>query len=358
MSLLVACLLVAAPASAEEEAIVNTAPPVVAGTAAYRETLSATPGAWTPATVTTSYQWLRDGAPVSGATASTYALGLADIGHRLAVAVTATEGEELPVVALSAPTGVVKPAAFTTKRRPSYTGVRRYGRTLVAEPGRYAPKPSTLRYRWLRDGKPVPGATTRRHRLGVDDVGTKVQLRVTIGRAGYRTTQVRSRKGLVKHRVDVRRRVTYSVVTRGRITASVKEFARLAQQTLDDPRGWRGAGISFRRVRSGGSFTLVLSQASLLPGFGYPCDSMWSCRAGRFVVINQDRWLHASPMWNIIGRSLRDYRHMVVNHETGHWLGHRHRSCGGKGRLAPVMQQQSKGLHGCRANPWPLPSER
>jgi hypothetical protein len=49
---------------------------------------------------------------------------------------------------------------------------------------------------------------------------------------------------------------------------------------------------------------------------------------------------------------------MVVDHETGHWLGHPHLSCGGRGRLAPVMMQQSKGLDGCRHNPWPLASER
>jgi hypothetical protein len=48
---------------------------------------------------------------------------------------------------------------------------------------------------------------------------------------------------------------------------------------------------------------------------------------------------------------------MVIDHETGHWIGFGHSYCSGAGRLAPVMMQQSKGLLGCATNPWPLPGE-
>jgi hypothetical protein len=85
---------------------------------------------------------------------------------------------------------------------------------------------------------------------------------------------------------------------------------------------------------------------------------MWSCRSGDNVVINEDRWLGASPSWNEAGARLRDYRHMVVNHETGHWLGYGHSACRSPGAPAAVMQQQSMSLQGCAANPWPLPAER
>jgi len=68
--------------------------------------------------------------------------------------------------------------------------------------------------------------------------------------------------------------------------------------------------------------------------------------------------LHATTTWTANNRSLRDYRHLVVNHETGHWLGFGHAYCGGPGQLAPVMQQQSISLQGCKPNPWPLASER
>lgn len=154
--------------------------------------------------------------------------------------------------------------------------------------------------------------------------------------------------------IPVRRRVTYSVATRGRITTSLAQFRKQAQQTYADPRGWRYGGVQFRRVRRGGDFTLVLAAAGTVPSFSSSCSSMWSCRVGRFVIINQDRWKHASPAWNSAGRSLRDYRHLVVNHETGHWLGRGHASCPPGGGPAPVMMQQSKGTGACTFNPWPL----
>jgi hypothetical protein len=150
--------------------------------------------------------------------------------------------------------------------------------------------------------------------------------------------------------------VTYDVSTKGAVTASFSEFKLLANQTLNDPRGWSRMNVRFVEVVNGGQFSLVLAEASQVGA--YPgCSSDYSCRTGRLVLINQDRWMGATPSWNQAGGSLRDYRHMVVNHETGHWLGHGHTSCGGAGQAAPVMQQQSIDLQGCSFNPWPLAGE-
>lgn len=150
--------------------------------------------------------------------------------------------------------------------------------------------------------------------------------------------------------------ITYTISKNGS-TADVNEFATLANATLNDSRGWSRLGAKFKQVPSGGMFNLVLSQASLLPTYSSGCSVDWSCRAGNNVVINTDRWSGASSAWNSGGGTLRDYRHMVVNHEVGHWLGHDHASCGGSGQPAPLMQQQSIDLMGCTFNPWPLASE-
>lgn len=151
--------------------------------------------------------------------------------------------------------------------------------------------------------------------------------------------------------------VTYDVMTRGAVRANVAEFKAQANATLNDSRGWARLGVSFQEVSSGGTFTLVLAAANQMTSFSPGCGSEYSCRAGRYVIINQERWLGATPSWNNAGGSLRNYRHMVINHETGHWLGHDHASCSAAGGSAAVMQQQSIDLQGCKFNPWPLKGE-
>ena len=152
--------------------------------------------------------------------------------------------------------------------------------------------------------------------------------------------------------------VSYQVQTKGIVGSSLENFASQAAETYADARGWSQLGVTFKRVQSGGAFTLILSQAALMTTFSATgCDTTYSCNVGNYVIINNDRWQNATPSWNATGGSLRNYRHMVINHETGHWLGHGHQMCGGAGQLAPVMQQQSINLQGCKFNPWPLTSE-
>lgn len=351
-----ASLLVAPPAFADD--VVNTEPPSVVGEPVYGEVLTAVEGSWTPDGVTFTYQWLRDGARVAGATSRRYRLVQGDLGHRMSVRVIAHDADGHRDNALTPATRRVARRPMTNTARPAVEGVQRFGRTVSATAGRWSTAPDTVRYQWLRDGRAIRGATRRTYTFAPADVGTRVRVQVTAYATGYRPAAAGSPdRGEVRHRRDVRRVVTYVVRTNGRITANLGEFARQAAETYADARGWRGRGVEFRRVRSGGSFTLVLAQAATVPSYSSGCSSEWSCRVGRYVIINQTRWLNASPAWNAVGRSRRDYRHMVVNHETGHWLGKGHARCPGKGRLAPVMMQQSKGTQGCRFNPWPTLGE-
>ena len=154
--------------------------------------------------------------------------------------------------------------------------------------------------------------------------------------------------------LDVFRLHTYSVTTRGRVRADLAVFRSVVAATYADPHGWLRAHHRFREVPRGGDYMVVLSQASHLPAFSWECSTTYSCRVGRYVIINQDRWQRGSRHFP---GDLLTYRRMLVNHETGHWLGQGHADCPRPGAPAPVMQQQSKGMQGCRPNPWPLPRE-
>lgn len=154
------------------------------------------------------------------------------------------------------------------------------------------------------------------------------------------------------------REVQYHVETRGNVTADVDEFKSVLAATLNDSRGWSRLGVRFVEVPAGGELTAVLSESSQMTTFSETgCDIFVSCTVGDYIIINQDRWLGGSKAWNATGSSLDDYRRMVINHETGHWLGHGHLACRGEGQPAGVMQQQTINMQGCEPNPWPLQQE-
>ena len=153
--------------------------------------------------------------------------------------------------------------------------------------------------------------------------------------------------------------ITYDISSRGVVKGDLEEFRKLVAEFYADPRGWIRAGVKFKEVESGGQLHVVLGSGAKVKALAPTiCSDKLSCQVGTVAIINDDRWMNASDSYNALGLSLLDYRRMVVNHETGHYLGHGHIvNCETNSGLAPVMLQQSTGLRGCKPNPWPLPSE-
>ncbi|WP_372339001.1 DUF3152 domain-containing protein [Actinoplanes sp. RD1] len=134
----------------------------------------------------------------------------------------------------------------------------------------------------------------------------------------------------------------------------VDTFASTVTATLSASRGWTAGGRwRLQRVGPGApyDFTIYLATPRTRDQLcGDTPDGYTSCRNGDKVVLNVARWVKGVPRF---GAGLTTYRQYMVNHEVGHRLGQGHELCPKPGEPAPVMQQQTLGLHGCAANPWP-----
>ena len=202
-------------------ALSSTGTPAVTGTAQVGHTLTARPGTWSPAP-TFTYQWLRAGTPIPGATQQTYRLTAADAGSRIAVRVTARRAGYASASATS-PQSTVDRGELAPLTRPKVSGTARLGKTLKATVT--APAGASLDYQWLRGGKPVKGATSRTYRLTKKDRGKKLSVRVTATRAGYlprsATSQKTSKIAKAVPKVKVKTTKKISRTTRPKVTVRV-----------------------------------------------------------------------------------------------------------------------------------------
>lgn len=156
-------------------------------------------------------------------------------------------------------------------------------------------------------------------------------------------------------------------------------FATLIDATLTNVKGWTNdPRYRFEHIQETEDLkpdlriqlTSVETTHSLC---GTDIEMETSCfygEGGR-VVINESRWVRgATPFQGDLGA----YRQYLINHEVGHGIGYAdHDPCGGQGKLAPIMMQQTLSLSNselamidpnevykddglvCVSNPWPYP---
>ena len=106
----------ASPATAASSAVTilpgtaptNTKKPAITGTPKYGSTLTASNGTWSTGTWTYSYQWLRKGNVIAGATAKTYKVQVADAPGTVSVRVSANRAGYTSTSATSASVTVPK----------------------------------------------------------------------------------------------------------------------------------------------------------------------------------------------------------------------------------------------------------
>ncbi|MCR1784292.1 family 78 glycoside hydrolase catalytic domain [Nocardioides carbamazepini] len=181
---------------ADVDQIAAVVAPQVTGVPQHGSTLTATDGSWNTKGLSFSRQWLRDGTPIAGATGTTYVVGVADLGSRLSVRVTATKAGDSGF-ADSATTGPVT-AADLAVGVPVITGKARVGKKLAATLA--VPAGATVSYQWLVGGKAIKKGTKATLRLKRKWQGEKVRVRVTVSLAGHQSVTVTSAAMKVRRR--------------------------------------------------------------------------------------------------------------------------------------------------------------
>ena len=159
-----------------------TGAPAVIGIAAQGETLAAdtTSIADADGLGAFGYEWLRNGAAIAGATASTYTLGEADVGAAIRVRVSYVDGQGFAEQLTSASVGPVANVNDAPTGAPAVLGTATEDQTLTADTSAIADADGlgAFAYEWQRDGVAIAGATAATYTLGDADVGSTVRVRV------------------------------------------------------------------------------------------------------------------------------------------------------------------------------------
>jgi hypothetical protein len=189
-------ILLAVVASLALAGPILTARPTVSGTLQQGWKLTANPGSWSGhGTISYRYQWYRCNAvgakcsSIHGATRGTYVQTRADVGHTLAVTVSASDGTGTAVAYSSLAGLVAKSAApVAAATQPTLAGTAIVGQTLTVGTPRWTSAAGPVTYGWLRCNANVRrcsrivGATTSTYTLASADAGHVLVAGVTVAR--------------------------------------------------------------------------------------------------------------------------------------------------------------------------------
>ncbi len=206
--------------------------PVVTGTYVFGSNLTGAPGAGFPDGTAYAYQWQRNGANISGATAPTYTLVAADVGADVRLRVRVSKAGFTTAYTYTRAVEV-KPLTFETTTPPTVDGILRVGGVLTAVPGAWTPAPA-FTYTWYRAGKAIKGATKATYTLASSDLGKAISVRVRGALPGYRAVSL-----LSAATAKVQAGLTSAAPTLSDTTPTVGQVITVNTGT------WKPAGVSF-----------------------------------------------------------------------------------------------------------------
>ena len=157
--------------------------PTINGVATEDQTLSVDTSAITDADGlgAFSFQWLRGGSMVVGATGATYLLGDADVGAVIRAQVSYVDGQGTVETLTSSPTSPVANLNDAPTGLPAVTGIVAEDQIVSVDTAAIADADGLglFSYQWLRGGSAVVGATAASYLLGDADAGSLISVSVS-----------------------------------------------------------------------------------------------------------------------------------------------------------------------------------
>lgn len=152
--------------------------PVIIGTAAVGETISASVEGWNPTPDSFQFRWFADGKLINDQNGASITLSKNVVGKAISVRVTASREQTLTVNRTSTRSAAVSLPRISAPTRPTISGDSIEGGTLSVSVEGWHPAPDNFKYRWFADGKMIVGETNSWLVLTKDLVGARVSVRV------------------------------------------------------------------------------------------------------------------------------------------------------------------------------------
>jgi immune inhibitor A len=194
----------------------------LSGTAQTGQTLTAN-ASWFQSGVTTTATWLRDGAPIAGATnAATYKVQAADVGHTISAVVTGAKDGYTSTTLTTAGLPATQAGAPTATAAPKISGPARVGGTLKVTGAAWSVD-GTSTYAWSVGGKSVGTGTS--YKVKPADAGKKVTVTETFTAPGYAAATATAQSATIA-KAKVSLKVSVGKAKKGKkVTATIKALS-------------------------------------------------------------------------------------------------------------------------------------
>ena len=174
--------------------------PQVTGDRWYDAVLTASQGTWTGDPTTFTFQWLRDGATIEGATTADYRTTLDDIDHVVSVQVTAAQSPtNTATTTVTAGRIALAPMVWDSTQQLGIAGKPKPDKKLRSSIGAAAllagtqPDATQATYLWLLDGQPIANTNHPTYQVRHRDAGHRIRLTVELSKPGYEPVALRSK---------------------------------------------------------------------------------------------------------------------------------------------------------------------